>query len=109
MCACTLQDVHRDLSLELRVAGEQYKDQADRRCLAAPPFTVGDMVWLLRRHIATTYPFAKLGYKKLGPFRIIERINPVVFRLALPPTFRIHNVFHVSLLELYHPSQIPRR
>ena len=31
------------------------------------------------------------------------------FRLALPPTFQIHNVFHVSLLELYHPSQIPRR
>ena len=44
--ARTLQDVHRDLSLELRVAGEQYKDHVDCRCLAAPPFTVGDVVWL---------------------------------------------------------------
>ena len=67
------------------------------------------MVWLLRRHIATTRPCAKLDYKRLGPFHIIKRINLVAFRLALPPTFRIHNVFHVSLLELYHPSRIPGR
>ena len=85
--ARTLQDVHRDLSLELRVVGEQYKDHANRHRMAAPPFVVGDVVWLLRRHITTTRPCAKLEYKKLGPFCIIERINPVAFRLALPPTF----------------------
>ena len=107
--AHTLQVVHRDLSLELRAAGKQYKAHADRHRLVAPTFKVGDMVWLLRRHIATTRPCAKLDYKKLGPFRILERVNPVAFRLALPPTFRLHNVFHVSLLELYHPSRIPGR
>ena len=77
MRARTLQDVHRDLSLELRVVGEQYKDHVDRHRLVVPPFTVGDMVWLLRHNIATTLPSAKLDYKKLGPFRIIERINPI--------------------------------
>ena len=77
--ARTSQDVHRDLSLELRIVGEQYKDQADRHRLAALPFTIGDMVWLLCRHIATTLPYAKLDYKTLGPFRIIEPINLVAF------------------------------
>ena len=92
MGARTLQDIHRDLSLQLRVASKQYKDHVDRHRLAAPRIAINDMVWLLLRHIATTRLYAKLKYKKLGPFHIIERINPVSFRLVLPPTFRIHNV-----------------
>ena len=101
-----LQDVHRDLSLELRVVGEQYKDHVDRHRLVVPPFAVDVMVWLQCPHIATICPYVKLDYKKLDPFHIIEQINPVAFRLALPQTFKIHNVFHVSLLELFHPSRI---
>jgi len=29
--------------------------------------------------------------------------------LELPPQFKIHDVFHVSLLEPYHENQIPKR
>ena len=104
-----LEDLHRDLSLELNLASDRYKDQADRHRMSAPTFVVGDMVWLLRRHIATTRPCVKLDYKKLGPFRITECVNPVTFRLALPPHFRIHDVFHVSLLEPYYSSSIEGR
>ena len=46
-----------------------------------------DMVWLLRRHISTTHPCAKLDHKKLRPFCVVEYINLVAFRLAkLHPT-----------------------
>ena len=84
MCACTLQDVHHDLSLELCIAGNQYKDEADGHCLATPTFAVGDMVWLARCRIAIESLCAKLDYKKLA-FLIMERINQVAFWLALPP------------------------
>ena len=60
-------------------------------------FQVGDMVWLLRGNITTTRPCAKLNYQKLGPFRISECINPMAYRLDLPPHYPIHDVFHVSL------------
>ena len=75
----------------------------------APNFQVGDMVWLLRRNITTTRPCAKLDYTKLGPFRIYECINHVSYRLDLPPHYHIHDVFHVSLLEVYHPFVLPER
>ena len=52
--AHALHNIHRDLSLELRAVGDHYKDQADQHRLAAPTFAIGDMVWLLRHHIATT-------------------------------------------------------
>ena len=104
--AHTLVDIPQNLSLELILAGDRYKAQADRHFSATPAFAVGDQVWLLRHHVDTTRPCGKLDYKKLGPFRIIERINLVTFRLELPPHFRIHNVFHASLLEPHHPSTI---
>ncbi|MCO5584776.1 hypothetical protein L7F22_038708 [Adiantum nelumboides] len=43
----------------------------------------------------------KLSPCYYGPFQITESINNVTFRLALPPTWKIHNAFHSSLLKPY--------
>ena len=66
-------------------------------------FDVGEMVWLATRHIRTTRPSKKLDYKRTGPFKVSQVINDNAYKLGLPPTMRIHNVFHVSLLDRYTP------
>ena len=41
----------------------------------------------------------------IGLFDVLERVGPVVYRLALPPALAaIHNVFHVSMLRNYTPD-----
>ena len=44
---------------------------------------------------------AKLASWFFGPFNITERIEPIAYRLALPLTVNVHDVFHVSLLKKY--------
>ena len=44
---------------------------------------------------------SKLAPQFHGPFKILERIGPIVYRLALPPTMKVHDVFHVTLLKKY--------
>lgn len=50
-----------------------------------------------------------LSPRYIGPFKILERIGKVAYRLALPPELSsVHNVFHVSMLRKYisDPSHV---
>ena len=41
----------------------------------------------------------KLEAKFFGPFRVLHPVEKQAYKLELPRKWRIHNVFHVSLLE----------
>ena len=74
-------------------------EQAYQHRLPAPVFQIGGEVWLLRRHIHTTRPSSKLDFKRLGQFRILEKISSHSYKLDLPASIKCYPVFHVSLLE----------
>ena len=47
----------------------------------------------------------KLSSKLIGPFKILERVGKVAYRLALPPNLSgVHGVLHVSMLWKYTPD-----
>uniref|UniRef100_A0A8C5QPC4 Polyprotein n=1 Tax=Leptobrachium leishanense TaxID=445787 RepID=A0A8C5QPC4_9ANUR len=75
------------------------KTKADRRRGPAPVYQVGDRVWLSSRNIKLLVPSMKLAPRYIGPYKILRRLSPVSYALALPSHIRIHNVFHVSLLK----------
>ena len=47
----------------------------------------------------------KLSLRFIGPFKILERVGTVAYRLALQPSMSgVHEVFHVSMLRRYTPD-----
>lgn len=64
-------------------------------------FNKGDYVWLLATNIKSRRPAKKLDDKKMGPFEISEVLSDYAYRLILPATLKIHNVFHAKLLSPY--------
>ncbi|GJW03558.1 putative reverse transcriptase domain-containing protein [Tanacetum coccineum] len=66
-------------------------------------FNVGDMVMLKVSPWKGVIRFGKRGKlspRFVGPFKVIERIGPVAYKLELPEKLRgIHNTFHVSNLK----------
>ncbi len=89
---------------QLQRALRQRKMTADLKRSTAPPYQPGQKVWLSTRDIRMRMPCRKLSPRYVGPFTITKQINPVTYHLELPPQYRIHPTFHVSLLKPYYPS-----
>ena len=53
----------------------------------------------------THHPTAKLAPQRYGPFPIDKKSSPVTYRLTLPPSMKIHPVFHIDLLTRYRETE----
>jgi hypothetical protein len=64
-------------------------------------FQVGDNVWLEGMNLKHIEGTPKLSPRQYGPFRVAAKISHIAYRLTLPETWKIHDVFHASLLTPY--------
>jgi len=69
-------------------------------------FKVNNQVWLDVKNLALPYQSNKLAPKRQGPFCIKRIISPVAFQLDLPQSWRIHDVFHASLLTAFRETPV---
>lgn len=80
------------------------KNQADKNRLERS-FTPGEMVYMkLQPYVQSSVAYRsnqKLAFKYYGPFKVLQKIGSVAYRLELPPDSKIHPVLHVSQLKRY--------
>jgi hypothetical protein len=94
-----MKEVHEEAIKNLQHARDRMKLWADKKRKEAPNFEKDQLVLLNARNIRTRRPTKKLDKKMLGPFQIVQMVSPSAAKLKLPPSWRIHDTFHVSLLE----------
>lgn len=105
----TTRDV-KVIKERLVAAQDRQKKWADRRRTPLE-FAVGDNVYLKIAPWKGVIRFGKggkLAPRYVGPYRILERIGQMAYRLKLPEELSgIHDVFHVSMLRksLVTPAQ----
>lgn len=107
--AQSLQRLHETLRSTLQESNDRMKRNYDKNKSHTPSFAPGDLVWLSARHIHSRRISKKLDHKNLGPFRILEKIGDLAYKLDLPKEMKVHPTFHVSLLHAHQANTIPNR
>lgn len=101
MYAHWMNQVYEEAQKHLEKSRERMKFWADKKRKDVPSLKEGQLVMLNGKNIKTKRPAKKLDRKMWGPFKIQKVISPTAVRLTLPKSWRIHNTFHVSLIEPY--------
>lgn len=98
--------LNRVIQQQLLHAQQRMKAQADKN-RTERTFETGDMVYLkLQPHIQSSVAYRgnhKLSFKFYGPFKIIQKVGRVAYKLDLPESSKIHPVVHVSQLKKHIP------
>ncbi|RVW80554.1 Transposon Tf2-12 polyprotein [Vitis vinifera] len=98
----TRDEIIRILRTNLQLAQDRMKKFADIK-RTARSFNIGDLVYLrlqpYKQQSVVQRRNLKLSPRFYGPYRVLEKIGTIAYRLELPPEAKIHPVFHVSCLK----------
>jgi len=94
-----MTSVHQLCHQGLEKASETMRKYHDKKAKPAPVYQPGNLVMLHGRNLKTWGLARKLDAKLHGPFRVTKVMSPTALKLELPSQWRIHNAFHVSLIE----------
>src|SRR5215467_11424153 len=69
------------------------------------PFSTGQKVWLEAKNLRLSLP-SKIRPRRLGPYKIKRVLSHWTYELKLPSRWKIHPIFHASLLTPYHENDV---
>lgn len=109
--AWTQEETVATIKQNLHKAQQRMKAFADNK-RTERSFELGDMVYFKPQPYRHTshgiHRYLKLHSKYYGPFRVIEKVGVVSYKLLLPDGCQLHPTFHVSQLKKHlGPQAVP--
>jgi hypothetical protein len=91
------------LARKLLIAAQQRQKAYADQHMIEKSYKIRDQVLLSTKYLNINHGEInrKLLPKWIGPFKVVQKVAPVSYELEMNPSWRVHPVFHVSLLEPY--------
>ena len=96
-CKLARENLGRSIELQKKYYDKKHRDIH---------YNVDDLVLLSTRNLRIKGVPTKLQRRFVGPFKIQEVIGQQSYRLTLPEDWKIHPVFHVSLLKNWRSANL---
>ena len=102
-----MSNLAKETAAALSLASAAMKCSYDKRHQDFPKLSPVSFVLLDSKGIDTKSLSQKLDDKCFGPFEVLEQISKVSYRLLLPSSWKIHDIFHVSKLVPFRTPSFP--
>ncbi len=103
-----LTELFNQLKENLEQASSKQEKFANKHRIKAPEFKANDKVWV-NSSLIIRNKNKKLKPRKLGPYKILEKVSPVTYKIEFPKNIKIHPIIHVSELEPYYEDNFKRK
>ena len=101
-----IQQGRREAQAAMQISEERTRYQHDGWQRTKHQFNPGDQVWIDATNLRVQTPSKKPAPKRYGPFKIIKEVGQGSYQVQIPETWRIHPVFHASLILPYKETSI---
>ncbi len=93
----------------LNQAAENMRKQYNKKRQPAKEYKKGDWVYLNAQNLPTLRVTKKLEGKFVGPYKVIEKVGGTAYRIRIPASWKVYNVFNEVLLKLHKPAVFPKQ
>jgi len=104
-----MKRVQENARRTLKQTREEMNKYYDELETPEPDIEIGDLVMLRAKNIKSKRRTRKYTPRLYGPVKDLQKKGHWAFKLHIPAHWRIHTVFHVSLVEPYKVSDRPNR
>ena len=96
-----MQNFQKNFEKRLKKVAE-YQTKYYNKNHKSKKFVIDELILLSIKNLNQKYLNKKMFFKFAKPFKIENKIEKQMYQLTLSSIYRIHNIFHIFLLKLYH-------
>ena len=104
-----MKEIWDQATKSLEKTNEKMKKTIEKKGVVQKKFEIGQKVWVSTTNFPSRKKSAAFAPKFKGPFEVVQQVGPAAYKIKLPLSWKIHDVFHESHLKEYRQPEFPKQ